>query len=428
MYWSSTAHCGDGCQSGACLGAAVQPAPGPKSAPANANPGKFEIIGQSGVPPMHMGLMLNGRVVFLDKVENYTQLTLPNGQYAYSSEYDPVTNTAVPLAYKTNAFCSGGIFLADGRFLAVGGNAPLDFIDPTVTDGFTGIRYLKRSANDSSLNGQDWSEPGNKLSSARWYPTAQIMGDGTIFVASGSLTGLDPAVAANNNPTYEVLDRNGLSSGTATSMDLLAKNQPYYMYPFIHLMKDGNLFVFVSKSSQSFNVGSGTVVTSYPDLPGEYRTYPNTGGSVMLPLSSANNYMPDIIICGGGPYQDITAPTDASCGRIKPLDATPTWELDSMPEGRCMVEGNLLPDGTVLFLNGVNQGAQGFGIATNPTLESLIYDPNQPLGARWSTGAASTIGRLYHSVSTLLLDGTVLVAGSNPVEQPVLQPSANIPT
>jgi hypothetical protein len=360
-------------------------------------------------------------------VENYTQLKLPNGQYAYSSEYDPKSNTAVPLAYNTNAFCAGGMSLADGRFVSVGGNAPLSDIDPTVTDGFTGIRYLTRSATNATLDGKSWSEPGNKLSTARWYPSVQIMPDGTNFVASGSLNGLDPNVPANNNPTYEILDRNGISSGKSVPMDILTKTQPYYMYPFMHLLNDGTLFVFVAKSSQIFNVGTGTIVKQLPDMAGDYRTYPNTGGSVLLPLSSANNYAPDVVICGGGPYQDITAPTDASCGRMQPLSANPTWELDAMPEGRVMVEGNLLLDGTVLWLNGANRGGQGFGVATDPTLESLIYDPTQPLGSRWTTGASSTIARLYHSVSTMLLDGTILVTGSNPVEQPILQPSTTNP-
>jgi Glyoxal oxidase N-terminus/Domain of unknown function (DUF1929) len=376
---------------------------------------------------MHMGLLPNGRVVFLDKVENYTQLKLPNGQYAYSSEYDPQTNQAVPLQYSTNSFCAGGIPLADGRFLAVGGNAPLAFIDPTVGDGFTGIRYLSRSPTDASLNGQAWSEPGNKLASARWYPTAQILGDGRVFVASGSLNGLDPNVAANNNPTYEILSALGVSSGTSVPMQILSDNQPYYMYPFLHLLPDGTLFVFVSKMSQIFNVGSNSVVKTLPELAGDYRTYPNTGTSIMLPLSSSNNYLVDIIICGGGPYQDITAPTDASCGRIQPQSANAAWELDAMPEGRCMVEGNLLLDGTVVFLNGVNQGAQGFGEATNPTYEALLYNPTAALGARWSVGASSTIGRLYHSVSIMLLDGTIMVAGSNPVEQPILTQSTQNP-
>jgi hypothetical protein len=419
-YCGSTAsHCGAGCQSGPCLSAPAVPPPGPSPAPAAAKPGTLAIKGRSGVPAMHAALMPNGKVVFLDKVENYTELRLPNGQYAYSSEYDPNTQKLAPLAYKTNAFCSGGVFLADGRLVSAGGNAPLDFIDPTVTDGFKGLRLLKRSATDATLDGQAWAEPGGKLSTARWYASLQIMPDSTIFVASGSLNGLDPAKPENNNPTYEILRASAAPNGKSFPMAILSKNQPYYMYPFIHLMRDGNLFVFTSKSSEIFNVATDTVVKLLPDLPGDYRTYPNTGGSVMLPLSSANQYNPDIVICGGGPYQDITAPADPSCGRIQPLGAG-TWELDSMPEGRGMVEGTLLADGSVIWVNGANKGAQGFDLASNPTLEVLIYDPTQALGKRWSTGPKSTIARLYHSVALLLLDGTLLISGSNPVEQPML--------
>jgi len=90
-----------------------------------------------------------------------------------------------------------------------------------------------------------------------------------------------------------------------------------------------------------------------------------------------------------------------------------------MPEGRVMVEGVLLPDGTVLWLNGANQGAQGFLLADKPTLTALLYSPGKAAGQRWSRLATSTIPRLYHSVALLLLDGTVLVAGSNPNEMPV---------
>jgi len=77
----------------------------------------------------------------------------------------------------------------------------LDFIDTTVGDGFDAIRYISRSSSDASLNGQNWREPGNKMASKRWYASAQILADGRIFVASGSLNGLDPTVPANNNPT-----------------------------------------------------------------------------------------------------------------------------------------------------------------------------------------------------------------------------------
>jgi len=375
---------------------------------------------------MHAALMPNGRVVFLDKVEDYTQVKLPNGRFAFSSEYDPVANTYVPLSYSTNAFCSGGAFLRDGRVVSLGGNGPLLDIDPTVTGGLDAIRYLGR-ATEGSQNGQNWEEPGNKLASARWYASVQTMPDGTLFCASGSLNGLEPNNPVNNNPTYEILNAQGISAGANIPMEILEKNQPYYMYPFIHLLADGTLFVFTSKSSQQFDVANNAIVRAYPDLAGEFRTYPNTGGSVLLALSSANNWEADIVICGGGVWQTATSATDASCGRISPLAADPKWEMDAMPEGRGMVEGTLLPDGTVVWLNGGSVGAQGFEMAGQPALTALLYSPDKPFGQRWDTLASSAISRLYHSVALLLLDGTMMVAGSNPVEMPKLEVDEKTP-
>lgn len=424
---NSSTHCGEGCQSGPCDQGAVIPAPGPKPAMANANPGSLKVVGDSGVPAMHAGLLPNGRVVFLDKVEDYSKLNLSNGHWAYSAEYDPETNEVVPLAYKTNAFCAGGAFLANGTFMSIGGNGPLVDVDDSVGDGFDGLRWLTRSTTDDFLDGLDWIETNDKLNTKRWYASAQIMPDGSIFVASGSLNGLDPRVRANNNPTYEILNQDGISSGESIPMDILYKAEAYYMYPFIHLLNDGTLFVFVSKFSEIFDVGKNETLKTFDEIPGKYRTYPNTGGSVLLPLSSANDWDADIIICGGGSYQDITSPTDPSCGRIQPQQDDAKWEMDSMPQGRGMVEGTLLPDGTVVWVNGANTGAQGFELAEDPTLEVLIYDPAADFGTRWSTGPKSAIPRLYHSVALLLLDGALMIAGSNPVQMPILKPDEKDP-
>lgn len=199
-----------GCQSGGCDNAPVSPAPGP--APANRGSGTFfTVIGQAGVPAMHAALMPNGKVVFIDKVEDYSQLRVSEtGRFAYSSEFDPNTvgpshicNSSRPTRLshfldrvesylfafspthsaqeahfcksQTPVYCDCGGLLyiavphtdltcsADGRLLNVGGNGPLDFLDPTVTDGLDALRYLQRSWSSADLDGQNWLEPGNKV-------------------------------------------------------------------------------------------------------------------------------------------------------------------------------------------------------------------------------------------------------------------------
>ena len=117
-------------------------------------------------------------------------------------------------------------------------------------------------------------------------------------------------------------------------------------------------------------------------------------------------------ICGGGAYQDITSPTDPSCGRINPYAAAADWEMDAMPTPRGMVEGTLLPDGTVLWLNGAQSGAEGFNLATDPALEVLIYDPAAALGKRWTTGASTTIPRLKRRGSSRRCRRRLLAADS----------------
>ena len=72
----------------------------PLPAPKHKAPGDFKIVGDSGVPAMHAALMPNGKVVFLDKIENYTKLQFDNEEFAYSSEWDPVSGKVTPLAYE----------------------------------------------------------------------------------------------------------------------------------------------------------------------------------------------------------------------------------------------------------------------------------------------------------------------------------------
>lgn len=77
----------------------------------------------------------------------------------------------------------------------------------------------------------------------------------------------------------------------------------------------------------------------------------------------------------------------------------------------CMVA---LPDGTYMIMNGAQQGVAGFGLATDPNLQALLYDPSQPVGQRISILSTTIVDRLYHSEAILLHDGRVLVSGSDP--------------
>jgi hypothetical protein len=118
------------------------------------------LAGSTGVPAMHAAVLPDGTVMFLDKIEDRSQLLLSDGRNAYSSLYDPATQDLIPLEVQTNPFCCGGSFLADGRIVSVGGNGPLLHEDPSVSDGFDGIRYLGAGYGA-------WNEPGNKLASRR---------------------------------------------------------------------------------------------------------------------------------------------------------------------------------------------------------------------------------------------------------------------
>jgi hypothetical protein len=123
--------------------------------------GTIRLAGSSGVPAMHAATFHDGRVVFLDKIENSTMSYLVDGRRAYSSVYDPLTSFFYGLPIQTNPFCSSGAFLADGRLISVGGNGPLLHEDVTIGDGFDAIRYIGPTI------GTTWVEPGNKLASRR---------------------------------------------------------------------------------------------------------------------------------------------------------------------------------------------------------------------------------------------------------------------
>ena len=137
----------------------------------------------------------------------------------------------------------------------------------------------------------------------------------------------------------------------------------------------------------------------------------------------------EILICGGSTIGAGFALDN--CVTIAPEAPNPTWTLERMvgpitsfdtrplklffkPSRRVMPCIASLPDGTFLILNGALQGVAGFGLANDPNLGAVLYDPTQPIGSRMSILNNTIVARLYHSEATLLPDGRVLVSGSDP--------------
>jgi hypothetical protein len=76
-----------------------------------------------------------------------------------------------------------------------------------------------------------------------------------------------------------------------------------------------------------------------------------------------------------------------------------------------------LPDGSFLITNGAKFGAGGFANANNPNLKAVLYDPSLPLNKRMSELGGTNIARMYHSEAFTMPDGSVLITGSDPLDQ-----------
>lgn len=100
------------------------------------------------------------------------------------------------------------------------------------------------------------------------------------------------------------------------------------------------------------------------------------------------------------------------------------WVTEDLPEARLMGDAILTPDGLVFIINGAGEGVAGFsnvddGIgesnARDPVYRPTLYDPNAAQGSRFTTNfPSSPYERMYHSSATLIPDGRIWIAGSNP--------------
>ncbi|RUS19498.1 hypothetical protein BC937DRAFT_87379 [Endogone sp. FLAS-F59071] len=386
-----------------------------------ARTGKMEQNGRTGVSAMHAILLNERKILIFDRSEE-SEAHFDSGQAAWSTEYDIELNQYRALHMQTNSFCSAGGFLANGTFVGTGGGQRTGRTYKAF-EGYKTVRLFEPCIDGSCV----WAEyPSGQMGDNRWYPTVEQLPDGSIFIIGGSTRPVQYNNVTVNTPTYEFWP----SKGAPVYMPFLVDTLEHNLYPFVHLLPSGNLWIFANRHSIIFNYNNNSIVRELPPIPGNPRNYPLTGTSVLLPLRPQNRYHVEVLVCGGseGTRGGKHGQADNTCGRLDLDSENPVWVMDTFVFPRLMPDSILLPDGTILFINGCQKGIAGFNRGDRPILEPIIYDPRKPHGERWTKGLAkSDIPRMYHSVALLIPDGRVWIAGSNP-NQPANFTAVPFPT
>ncbi len=244
-----------------------------------------------------------------------------------------------------------------------------------------------------------WTQKQN-LPLDRWYPTLTATGDGRfiVFGGAGGCGAAYPSLCDPNiyNPCTDAWTNVG------TELDV-------GQYPFAFLLHNG---AYNGKIAiVGFNEFPETVPAySNPailDLSVPSWTLLNTTSFVSR-HGSAVMYAPGKVLkCGGLDQTDQVVPfTDMIDFNV----ANPTWagDIPNMPPGLERANHTLLvlADGKILAVAGESV------LGALDQKEALILDPANPYQG-WTTLAAMTDGRAYHSTAVLLPDATVLAAGES---------------
>lgn len=345
----------------------------------------------------------------------------------FATEFNWKTNGLRKLNPMSNTFCSAGAFRADGTMVNFAGAEP--DAAQGVGDGFDAIRTYPAGPCPNGACNLDFAEGGAKLQSRRWYPTAETLPNGDILAVGGSNVGLLVLNEANINvPTYELIKADGSAPPPPVVLPILEfneaqNNQPnksYNLYPSLHQLPNAadasEVFTVAGNQAIVWDYLQNRLVKQLPDVPLEPRCFPSSATNILLPLE-APAFEPTVLLCGGS-SADIPDPQALNdCYTIQPAAENPVWQADdNLPNGgQTMTDGILLPDGTVLLINGAHTGSGGGFMADDPVLAPLIYNPKAAKGARFTSMPTTQIPRLYHSVASLLPSGEVIVAGSNPM-------------
>jgi hypothetical protein len=357
--------------------------------PPEATQGEWGPVVNWDIVPLHMHLLPTGKLLAWGKFEppfpSSTAMGMPR---LWDPASGPPTG-ARQIAVDTMLFCSGHAFLPDGRLLVSGGHKQDDkgidvtnIFDPA-SEGFV---------------------PGlPKMAFGRWYPTVTELPDGRMV----TMAGRDSAGQVVTTP--EIWEGNQWVTLPGAGALVI----PYYPRNFID-PKNGLIFMAGERiRSRWFDpdgVGAGGARGKWIDGPVHISGFNRDYGTAAM-------YEPGkILIVGGGGNTGWATPDPktgtplASAEKIDLNAGSPTWQsAGSMSVPRRHLNSTILPDGQVLITGGTRGG--GF-VNIDQSLATKAAELWNPGTNQWTTLAANSRMRIYHSVSILLPDGTVLHGAS----------------
>ncbi|RMZ85608.1 hypothetical protein DV737_g699, partial [Chaetothyriales sp. CBS 132003] len=368
--------------------------------------GLYEFLIGGPIIPLITSANRNGKVTFIEKHGTGP----PNSTGAFELDLSAIETWDVAWremqGLVTDVFCSAGLTLPDigGRVINIGGWS---------ADSLYGVRFYLPDGSPGVPGVNGWEENVNEvaLQTGRWYPSAMMMVNGSILVVGGEDGSNGPPV-----PNLEILPKP--PGGTLLYCDWLDRTDPYNLYPFLAILPSGGILVTYYNEARILDETTLETVRTLPNIPGAVnnflggRTYPLEGGSMLFPQSAPWTDPLTVLICGGStPFAAVAID---NCVTLQPEVPNANWTIERMPSKRVIPTMVALPDGTFLIMNGAMQGVAGFGLANDPNLDAVLYDPSQPLHQRMTRLANTTIARMYHNEALLLQDGRVLVSGSDP--------------
>ncbi len=346
--------------------------------------------------PLHIHLLPTGKILGWGKYDAGATGTMGGRPRLWDPASGPPT-TAQTISVDTMLFCSGHAFMADGRLMVSGGHKQ--------DDQGIDVTNIFDPATQSFASGLP------NMAFGRWYPTVTELGDGRMLTMAGRDS------AGNVVTTPEIWENNAMAAPGDHWVKLLGAGTleiPYYPRNFVDPKINGRIFMAGERIlSRWFDVDGSAAGGR-----GKWTSGPSHLWPFNRDYGTAAMYEPGKILYAGGGgnpgWQSPDAKTGAPTATAEKIDlnaATPSWtSAGSMALPRRHLNSTILPDGTVLITGGTTGGGFVDINTADAAKTAELWDPKNP--TQWTTLAANSIMRVYHSVSLLLPDGTVLHGAS----------------